>query len=396
MRHSNIAGLVLAVVMALGCDRSRSVALEPIVSPPRTLFTAALTGFAEEFSSSTLDPAWEVVEFTGSRVYGYASPANHYSLTANPGRLRYYLDPMTHWDGFAYGFQTSVGLHSCCNHDPGVELRRAFDGEQWLLEAAADHFLPYTNGRGLTLDVYFGDGNVGTYSVQFQRGRDVNQNYLRILLARRTGSDPWNYPNLEDMGVAYPLYGSDNSSLSYRLERNGGDLTATWSEDGGATWNTAWTHSLSSALSGLEQRVIITGLSWFNTGGSFADWDYVRLTPTLLTVTIDIKPGSNPSSINPKARGTTPVAILSTADFDAPSETDRASLTFGRTGDEQSLAFCSTIAQDVDFDGTLDLVCHFTTQQMGFQVGDTEGILKGETGGGRPIEGRDGVRIVNR
>ena len=48
-------------------------------------------------------------------------------------------------------------------------------------------------------------------------------------------------------------------------------------------------------------------------------------------------------------------------------------LTFGRTGDEGALAFCGEIAEHVNADGRLDLVCHFTTQQTGFQCGDTEG-----------------------
>lgn len=112
------------------------------------------------------------------------------------------------------------------------------------------------------------------------------------------------------------------------------------------------------------------------------------------TVGIDIKPGSDPNTINPRSRGTIPVAILSTADFDAPTEVDRSSLTFGRTGDEPSLAFCTRSAEDVNLDGLLDLVCHFENQKTGFQVGDTEGILKGQTTHGVPIEGRDAVRVV--
>jgi len=111
-------------------------------------------------------------------------------------------------------------------------------------------------------------------------------------------------------------------------------------------------------------------------------------------VSIDIKPGSFPNSINPKSRGRIPVAILSTVDFDAPSEVDPLSLTFGRTGDEPSLAFCNASPEDVNGDGLLDLVCHFTTQQTGFQTGDTEGVLKGKTVDATPIEGRDSVRIV--
>ncbi len=112
-----------------------------------------------------------------------------------------------------------------------------------------------------------------------------------------------------------------------------------------------------------------------------------------LEVSIDIKPGGGPNSINPKSNGKIPVAILSTKEFNAPSQIDPNSLTFGHTGDEQSLAFCHG-SEDVNRDGVQDLVCHFYTQDTGFKCGDTEGILKGKTTDGKPIEGSDSVKIV--
>ena len=110
---------------------------------------------------------------------------------------------------------------------------------------------------------------------------------------------------------------------------------------------------------------------------------------------IDIKPGSQSNPINRKSSGKTPVAILSLPDFDAPSEIDKASLTFGSTGDEASLAFCNKGAEDVNNDGLLDQVCHFYTKKTGFQKGDVEGILKGQTVDGIPIEGSDLVTILH-
>jgi murein DD-endopeptidase MepM/ murein hydrolase activator NlpD len=117
-------------------------------------------------------------------------------------------------------------------------------------------------------------------------------------------------------------------------------------------------------------------------------------TPIVYDVQIDIKPGSYPNSINPKSEGKIPVAILSTENFDAPNEIDRDFLTFGRTGDEESLSFCSQSPADVNNDGENDLICHFYTRLTGFRIGDTEGILKGETMGSTPIEGRDLLNIV--
>lgn len=114
----------------------------------------------------------------------------------------------------------------------------------------------------------------------------------------------------------------------------------------------------------------------------------------VVKVAIDIKPGSFPNSINLKSQGKIPVAVLSTADFDAPGDVDPDSLTFGPTGDEVSPAVCSPSPEDVNGDGLHDLVCHFFTQSAGFECGDEVGYLKGQTVNGVPIEGSDSARVV--
>jgi len=123
-------------------------------------------------------------------------------------------------------------------------------------------------------------------------------------------------------------------------------------------------------------------------------FDECGCAPPIIEVTIDIKPGSDPNSINLKSKGRIPVAILSAEDFDAPNEVNQDSLTFGPTGDEDSLAFCSPSPEDVNYDGYDDLVCHFDTQSAGFECGDEWGYLKGQTGDGVSMEGSDSVRIV--
>jgi len=113
-----------------------------------------------------------------------------------------------------------------------------------------------------------------------------------------------------------------------------------------------------------------------------------------ILVPIDIEPGDIPNSINLRSKGTIPVAILSSPTFDAPGTIDFASLTFGRTGTEKSLAFCNSHGEDVNGDGLLDLVCHFNTQQTGFRSGDTQGVLQGNTLLDFSIRGVDSVHIV--
>ena len=109
-------------------------------------------------------------------------------------------------------------------------------------------------------------------------------------------------------------------------------------------------------------------------------------------VIIDIKPGGFPNSINPQNLGKIPVAIISKTGFLAPSQVDQRSLTFGHTGNEQSLAFCNS--QDVNGDGIMDLVCQFYMSLTGFQIDDTAGVLKGQTVEGMAIFGTDSVVIV--
>jgi len=115
----------------------------------------------------------------------------------------------------------------------------------------------------------------------------------------------------------------------------------------------------------------------------------------LRLVTIDIKPGENPATINTLSEGKLPLAILSSRAFSAPDMVDIASLTFGATGRERSLAFCNPNGEDINGDGRLDLVCHFNTSDTGLKPGDTQAVLKGRTVQNGLVEGSDRVRIVH-
>jgi hypothetical protein len=136
---------------------------------------------------------------------------------------------------------------------------------------------------------------------------------------------------------------------------------------------------------------VFGGLVWFNPAGAYADWDYVRLTPTTIPVAIDIKPGSNPNSINPASNGVIPVAVLTDAAFDAAS-LDVATVRFGATGAEA--APVHSAMEDVDGDGDLDLVLHFRAQQTGLACGATSASLTGKTAGGQSILGSDAVNTA--
>ena len=118
----------------------------------------------------------------------------------------------------------------------------------------------------------------------------------------------------------------------------------------------------------------------------------------VITAKINIKPGSDPNSINPRSKGKIPVAILTTStadgdpiDFDATT-VDPLSVEFGPGGAAE--AHGKGHLEDVDGDGDSDLVLHFKTQETGIQCGDTEASFTGETFGGQPITGTDDIQTV--
>lgn len=114
-----------------------------------------------------------------------------------------------------------------------------------------------------------------------------------------------------------------------------------------------------------------------------------------LLLKIIVKPGSVPHTINPRSKGTVPVAILSSPIFNAMTQIVLPSIRFGFTGTENSIEFCNKSGQDVNGDGRLDLICHGETRRLGIPgTGVYRGplILKLEyigPGGDPPGEGFD-------
>jgi len=109
---------------------------------------------------------------------------------------------------------------------------------------------------------------------------------------------------------------------------------------------------------------------------------------TARTVSIDIKPGSDPNSINLKSKGVVPVALLATDALDL------------RTVDPESVAFAGARAerwtwQDVDGDGDMDMLFHFTTQNLGLTQTSLMATLTGTTYAGVVFQGIDTVNIVS-
>ncbi len=124
----------------------------------------------------------------------------------------------------------------------------------------------------------------------------------------------------------------------------------------------------------------------------------ILIASSVLTVDIDIKPGSDPNSINCNNENKTiAVAILTTDDFDATT-VDHTTVTFEgatETHVDRKTGVARRHEEDADGDGDTDLVLHFRLGATGLDCGSTDGTLTGETFDGQAIEGADAVRMID-
>jgi hypothetical protein len=111
----------------------------------------------------------------------------------------------------------------------------------------------------------------------------------------------------------------------------------------------------------------------------------------IVPVTIDIKPGSSPNTVNPKDQGVVSVAILSSRAFDAAT-VDPATIRFGATGTEA--ASVRSDLRDVNRDRRQDLVLQFRVPDTRIQCGMRSATVTGKTKSGQPIQGSDSIVTV--
>ena len=108
-------------------------------------------------------------------------------------------------------------------------------------------------------------------------------------------------------------------------------------------------------------------------------------------MTIDIKPGEFPNSINLKSKGKIHYAILTTNTFDATT-VKASTVGFGNTRDEAAPIVVSV--KDVNADKRPAPLLSFNIQDTGIQCGETFASLTGETMSGEAIEGFDGIVTI--
>lgn len=192
---------------------------------------------------------------------------------------------------------------------------------------------------------------------------------------------------------------NDSTGLFPTYSTQPGMIFVAWADD-----NNGWPHGIPGPFADPQIAIVLPSTGWY----TLAVYDFVGGTPPALLpydllisgvavpVDIDIKPGSDPNSINLKSKGVIPVAILGSVSFDV-TDVDVNTVTFEGASPAHDLTDPDTYAdhlQDVNGDGFTDLVCHFRTQNTGLVAADTEGELIGVTNGGLSFRGTDSVNIV--
>jgi len=167
---------------------------------------------------------------------------------------------------------------------------------------------------------------------------------------------------------------ADGSGVEVVFTVNGASYSATTVAGGTASTMT----NLPPGIYTVETKVTVCDDCEFTDSGQLVIGQIVE---------IDIKPGSDPNSINPDSKGMVPVAVLSTAEYDATLI------------DPDTVLFAGALPvrwtqEDVDGDGDMDMLFHFKTQELDLDATSTEATLTGTTFGGQPIQGTDMVNIV--
>ncbi len=174
---------------------------------------------------------------------------------------------------------------------------------------------------------------------------------------------------------------------------NGGSTYSNWNPDTGEPSDCCNTVGFEDN----EENYLGIGLFGFGLGWNDEDVSHSNIVGYVveyerLSVPVDIRPGGYPNPVYLDASGKLPVAILSSATFDA-STIDPSTVKFGRTGIEASQVSYSL--SDVNGDKRKDLVCQFNIADCGFLCGDTSGVLTANTFSGCPYKGSDTVQILN-
>jgi hypothetical protein len=259
-----------------------------------------------------------------------------------------------------------------------------------LLEACAEH--PDALQSITAAEVGFKGANLDVFSNVIRIWDDPVLNVFSLSTASPSdgssgsvfsGFDFTNYP--PNLSQIYRVYRSSLDTAEFQIDDSDFDVLSGAYVPTGQMYGWLMSYAQPPAM---QSRFVVDWLRIRKWCGADALATPSGEEPYAIGVVIDIKPGSDPNSINLRSRGVTPVAILSTADFDAMTVDPTSTVTFA------GASYVRWVLEDVDHDDDVDMLFHFRTQELNLDDGSSEACLTGETDAGRPISGCDNVNIV--
>jgi hypothetical protein len=198
------------------------------------------------------------------------------------------------------------------------------------------------------------------------------------------------FTQIQDLGSAVLTFASLDSEIDCPDGTTGpGEISGVTVTTSHATFVAPVTTTPTSLSLTLGEPVGPTGPTRWNPG------DFIELALDFagdcpgVAVEIDIKPWSDTNLVYPFSEILMPVAILGSEDFDA-ANVDVTTLAFGPDGTSP----VSSIFEDVNEDGLMDLLLDYRTAESGIDLGDEKACVTGKIFDGTPFEACDSVRIV--
>ena len=211
--------------------------------------------FDDQFDDPVLPPEWTISPGKGS-----------YSLTDNPGYLRYIID--------AYGWGSGA---------KALSLVRPFSGDQWTLTTAITYDMrpaSPTNNRNMHFSIRTpGEGWVSIAYIYRSVGVcDYNPGSNAMSLYAGSNGTSTYFPGSTPGNCIYPL---PIERWYFEIERDGDYIAVRASNDGDdSTFEYEREYTFTPGVLGNDQEIEIHGTGWYgsNNPPGYADFDFIRVT----------------------------------------------------------------------------------------------------------------------